>query len=77
MNNKLLETLYIQISTDQYHFLKFILEGYDGLGMLSSSENGVVVLRYPREMKKDLMHLLASIGRKIRRKIYREYELSA
>jgi hypothetical protein len=60
-----LETLYIRISMDQYHFLKFILEGYDGLGILSSGENDVVVLRYPGEMRKDLLQVLSSIGRRI------------
>jgi len=76
MEKERLNTLYIRISINQYHFLKFILEGYDGLGVLSSGENGVVIIRYPEEMQKDLLQLLSSIGRKIKRPIYLENELT-
>ena len=73
--NQRLNMLYLRISVHQYHFCKFILEGYDGMGILSSEENGVVVIRYPQEIQKDLFQLLSSIGRKIQRPIYLENEL--
>ena len=65
MNNEQLHTLHIRISINQYHFLKFILEGYDGLALLSKKEGNSVILRYPFEMRTDLVQLLSSIGKKI------------
>jgi hypothetical protein len=74
-NNERLNMLYLQISADRYHFLKFILEGYDGMGILSSETKGVVVIRYPREIYKELFQLISSIGMKIRRPVYLEHTL--
>jgi hypothetical protein len=64
-NDNRLEKLYLRISDNQYHFLKFILEGYDGIGVLSYESNKLVVIRYPREHKKDLYQLLSSLEEKI------------
>jgi len=75
MDNERLKTLYLRISVDQYHFLKFILEGYDGLAVLSKKEADMVLLRYPLEMQEDLMQLLSSIGKRIFRPEYHEKEL--
>lgn len=54
----------MRISPDRFHYLKFILEGYDNLAILSSyqSSDGIVVLRYPREMTRDLFDLLGSLA---------------
>ena len=59
-----LDELYLRISPDKFHYLKFILEGYDHLAILSSYQNsaGVVILRFPKEMERDLFVLLASIA---------------
>jgi hypothetical protein len=59
-----LSELYLLISPGKFHFLKFILEGYDNLTILSSYQdaNGVVVLRYPEEMAGDLFTLLGDIA---------------
>lgn len=59
-----LSELYLLISPGKFHFLKFILEGYDNLAILSSSQgaDGVVVLRYPEEMAGDLFSLLGAIA---------------
>jgi hypothetical protein len=65
MDNDRLQTLYLRISVDQYHFLKFILEGYDGLVLLSKKELDIVILRYPSEMMGDLIGLLSSIEKRI------------
>lgn len=53
----------LQISPDRIHYLKFILEGYDGLAILSTvdSSQGLVELRYPPEAEKDLADLLVEI----------------
>ena len=66
MNQKIhLESLYIRIRTDKFYYLKFILEAYDGLGILSSSgiHKEIVLLRYPREQRKNLFLLLAAIAK--------------
>jgi len=66
MNNELtLERLYIRIRTDKFYYLKFILEAYDGLGILSSSgiHKEIVLLRYPAEQRKNLFALLSDIAR--------------
>ena len=65
MDKERLTTLYLRISADRYHFLKFILEGYDGLAILSKIDGDYVLLRYPLGMQSDLMCLLSSIGEKI------------
>jgi len=59
-----LSEVYLRISPGKFHFLKFILEGYDNLAILSSyqASEGIVVVRYPREMASDLFSLLGSIG---------------
>jgi hypothetical protein len=61
-----LQTLYLRISKDQYHFLKFILEGYDGLALLSKDKEDIVRILYPIEMYDDLILLLGSVSRRIR-----------
>ena len=53
----------LEISPERIHFLKFILEGYDGLAVLSTvdSMQGIVEIKYPPEVKNDLTDLLNSI----------------
>ncbi len=48
------------ISPKKFHYLKFLLEGYDNLATLSSYDNtrGIVVIRFPLAMAKDLFDLL-------------------
>jgi hypothetical protein len=67
---KNLDTIYLRIAPGKFHFLKFIMEGYDNLGILSSykSENGIVIIRYPPEMAEDLYVLLGSLGRTLSEK---------
>ncbi len=59
-----LNEVYLRISPGRFHYLKFILEGYDNLAILSSyhSPDGIVVLRYPQEMTHDLFGLLTSLA---------------
>lgn len=59
-----LDTLYLRIAPSRFHFLKFILEGYDNLAILSSIDGagGIVVLRYATESAGDLFLLLESIA---------------
>ena len=63
MNNNL-ENLYLKIRTDKFYFLKFILEAYDGLAILSSSNisKDLVLIRFPQENRRDVVVLLSSIA---------------
>ncbi len=67
MSPKNLEVLYLQIRTDKFYFLKFILEAYDGLAILSSSgiRKDIVLLRYPEEIRHDLFGLLSELAVKL------------
>ena len=62
MNNSL-ETIFIRIAPDRFHFLKFIIEGYDNLAIISSDDNktGIVKLRYPKELRSDVFTLLSTL----------------
>jgi len=61
---KNLDELMLRIAPDKFHFLKFILEGYDNMAILSSlnSREGLVVVRYPAALTDELFGLLANIG---------------
>jgi hypothetical protein len=56
--------IYLGIAPDRFHFLKFILEGYDGLAILSSVDGkmGTVRLRYPAESEPLLFELLSALA---------------
>ncbi len=62
-----LEKLYLKISTKKFYFLKFLLEAYDGLAILSSSgiSKDIVLVRYPREQRETVFALLCSIADKL------------
>ncbi len=62
-----LETVFLRISPDKFHLLKFILEGYDNIAILSSvdSKEGIVVVRYPVGLKVDLFSLLGAMSPKL------------
>jgi hypothetical protein len=53
----------LAINPERIYFLKFILEGYDGLAIQSTidAKSGIVEIRYPPEMKTDLQLLLAEL----------------
>ena len=60
-----LAEVYLRILPGKFHYLKFILEGYDNLAILSSctdASKGVVVVRYPQEMTGQLFGLLAELA---------------
>jgi len=56
--------LRVRIAPNRIHFLKFILEGYDGLAVLSTvdRQQGLVELKYPPELQADLDGLLESLA---------------
>ncbi|THB73282.1 MAG: DUF4911 domain-containing protein [Desulfobulbaceae bacterium] len=55
-----LVSVYLRINPSRFHFLKFILEGYDNLAILSSEKEnyGVVRIRTSREQLSVLFNLL-------------------
>lgn len=54
----------MRICSGRFHYLKFILEGYDNLAILSSYDcsAGLVVVRYPEAMAGELFGLLGHIA---------------
>lgn len=62
------EFLNLRIDPARYHYLKFILEAYDGLCLLSTApgEKGSVCIRYPKEQAETLFSLLSSLGDSIK-----------
>ena len=62
-----IQEVYLRIAPDRFHFLKFILEGYDNLAVLSSVDmkRGIVRVRYPSDLAGELYGLLSSIASKI------------
>jgi hypothetical protein len=65
----LFKELYLNIASDRFHFLKFILEGYDGLAVLSSIDGkaGIIRLLYPSESEGLLFELMTNLSKKISR----------
>ncbi len=66
-NMENLEKLILRIAPDKFHYLKFILEGYDNMAILSSlsPKEGLVIVRYPENLSKDLFNLLSCLGTKL------------
>jgi hypothetical protein len=64
---KYCSSLQLEVSPDRIHFLKFILEGYDGLALLTTinSRQGLIEIKYPPEVEKDLTNLLHNIAPQI------------
>ena len=56
--------MYARIAPNRIHFLRFILEGYDGLAVLSTinAQTGMVLLRFPEEAKSDVLSLLEEMA---------------
>ena len=63
VNKKCCALMRLKIAPDRIHFLKFILEGYDGLALLSTVDavQGLVEIRYPLEIENDVKQLLRSL----------------
>ncbi len=61
--------IYFIIDPGRFHFLKFILEGYDNFAILSSikRKEGVVRVKTPRESLSDVMILISAIADSIKK----------
>lgn len=65
------EKLYLRIDPCRIHYLKFLLEGYDGLAVLSTIDvrSGLVLIRYPIHSQTVLFALLSDLATDIAHKI--------
>ncbi|MEN8139792.1 MAG: DUF4911 domain-containing protein [Thermodesulfobacteriota bacterium] len=59
-------TLYLRISPGRIHFLKFILEAYDNLAIISVHDGkaGIVLLRYSPSEAAEIFKLLTDLAAK-------------
>ncbi len=62
------ERLLLRIRTDQIAFLKFILEGYDNLAVLTTVDrhSGLVALLFPPERRREVIELVSGIAARLR-----------
>ncbi|WP_417911956.1 DUF4911 domain-containing protein [Candidatus Electronema sp. TJ] len=58
-----MRTFFLRIRTDRISLFRFLLEGYDGLAVLSTVdvEQGLVRLTVPKERWPELWELLAAV----------------
>ena len=77
MSEKYCSLLRLKISPERIHFLKFILEGYDGMALLSTKdpEQGLIEVRYPAEIECDLIELLESIELQVTKNTQKDIRL--
>lgn len=63
MTQKNLTSLYLRIRPNRIHFLKFILEAYEGLAVLSVDrpKEGLVFIRFDNGNSKEVFALLDSL----------------
>lgn len=58
----------IRIDPEQIYFLKFILEAYDNLTIMSTVDRieGVMELKYPLELEEDVKGVLQSMAQRLK-----------
>ncbi len=58
----------IRIDPEQIYFLKFILEAYDNLTIMSTVDriDGVMELKYPPELEEDVKGVLQSMAERLK-----------
>ena len=63
------ESLYLIIAPARISLLRFLLEGYDGLAMLSTldSKTGLVRMRFPGPRYHELMVFLTAVAADLRK----------
>lgn len=59
-----LSTLPLQIDPRRIGYLRFILEGYDGMAMMTTinAKEGTVVVRYPSSFHNDLTAIISDVS---------------
>ena len=69
MEQHTIKRLYLRISKNRFHYLKFILEAYDNIAILSeydSKNENVVLVRYTSFLEKDVFALLQQLAPQLR-----------
>jgi hypothetical protein len=63
MQEQNLMVLYLRIRPNRIHFLKFILEAYEGLAVLSVErpKEGLIYIRFDRNNSHEVIALLGSL----------------
>jgi len=63
-----LATMRIRINPEQIYFLKFILEAYDNLTIMSTVDRfeGVMELKYPPELEQDVKDVMQSMAQRLK-----------
>jgi len=63
-----LASLRIRIDPEQIYFLKFILEAYDNLTIMSTVDRieGVMELKYPPELEQDVKGVLQGMAQRLK-----------
>lgn len=63
------ESLYLNISPARISLLRFLLEGHDGLAILSTLDNGTGLVRllFPGSRHRELMTFLAAVASDLRK----------
>lgn len=69
------EELYLKISPGRFHYLKNLLEGYDGLAILSSVDmsSGLVRLKFGAENRRIVIDFLQAEAKNIKSEIYKTH----
>jgi hypothetical protein len=67
-DRQLIDTYY-SIASNRFHYLKFILEGYDNLAVISSVKDhrNIIRLKCTVESLEELIQVLASVAVQVRR----------
>lgn len=66
-NTCTIETIPLQISPERIGYLKFILEGYDGMALVTTknAKKGIVIIRYPSFFHDDLLSIIEDVSSRI------------
>ena len=69
MDDRQLVNTYYSIASDRFHYLKFILEGYDNLAVISSvkGHHNIIRLKCAPESLKELVNLLSDLAVQVKR----------
>ncbi|MFA7384119.1 MAG: DUF4911 domain-containing protein [Desulfurivibrionaceae bacterium] len=62
-----LASIRVRIAPEQIYFLKFILEAYDNLTIMSTVDRveGIVELKYPVELEQEVKGVLQSMAQRL------------
>lgn len=60
-------TLPLQIDPRRIGYFKFILEGYDGMALVTTidAKKGTVIVRYPSSFHEDLLSIIEDVSPRI------------